>query len=66
MPTAILALLVAISPQAIGQAINALDREGKRPRINRVRYYSMKDFRRALLETDAGKKRKKDIAAIFP
>jgi hypothetical protein len=66
----VLALLIAlhdaVGPKTIGEAINELDRESQELRINLVRYYSMKEFERALLATDAGKKHKKEITALFP
>jgi hypothetical protein len=50
----VLSLLVSlhdrVGPKAIGEAINALDEKDKRLRVNRVRYYSFKELRGALLE----------------
>ncbi|MEM1450636.1 MAG: hypothetical protein AAF726_18675 [Planctomycetota bacterium] len=65
----VLALLFALQEEvgtrAIGDAINALDREDKRLRINHVRYYTLKELEGAL--TDAAKKKKdrRRIAEIF-
>jgi hypothetical protein len=59
------ALHDAVGPKAIGEALNALDEAGRHLRVNRVRYYSMRDFEQALLATKAGKKAKPAIAAAF-
>jgi hypothetical protein len=65
----VLALLVElhdlVGPKAIGEAMNALDAEGKHTRVNRVRYYRMADFERALAATPAGKPKAKAIRAAF-
>jgi hypothetical protein len=64
-----MALLVAlhdlVGPRAIGQAINALDAGGKAQRVNRVRYYTLADFRAALLATTEGKAKSKAIEKVF-
>jgi hypothetical protein len=64
-----LALFVAahdlVGPRAMGLAINALDTEDKHLRVNRVRYYALDAFARALLATDAGKKKAKELRALF-
>ena len=46
-----LALHDQIGPKAIGAAINRLDTDGKSRRINRVRYYTFAELRRALAGT---------------
>jgi hypothetical protein len=46
-----LALHDQIGPKAIGAAINRLDADGKSRRINRVRYYTFAELRRALAGT---------------
>jgi hypothetical protein len=51
----VLALLIAlhddVGPRAIGDAIDRLDAEDDRLRINRVRYYTFGELKSALLET---------------
>jgi hypothetical protein len=65
----VLALLVElhdlVGPEAIGAAMNALDAGGKHTRVNKVRYYRMADFERALVATEAGKPKAKAIRAAF-
>ncbi len=61
----LLALHDAVGPKAIGAALAALDAAGEHLLVNRVRYYAMRDFRRALLATKAGKAKKKVIDAAF-
>jgi hypothetical protein len=66
---AVLALFIAIhdlvGTRAVGEAINALDAEDKRLRVNHVRYYGLDAFAKALLATDAGKKKAKELKALF-
>lgn len=66
---AVLALLVGlhdlVGPAAVGDALNALDRGGKNQRVNRVRYYALRDFEAALVAGDAGRASAKAIAALF-
>jgi hypothetical protein len=66
----VMALLVAlhdaVGPKAIGDAINRLDREDKRLRINRVRYYGFAEFRRALLESVKGKDKRRAVERLLP
>jgi hypothetical protein len=66
----VLALLVAlhdkVGPKALGAAINKLDREDKRLRINNVRYYSMKALKDALLADLKDAKKRREIEALFP
>lgn len=59
------ALHDAVGPKVIGEALNALDAKDKHLLVNRVRYYAMKDFEQALLQTKAGKKAKKKVEAAF-
>lgn len=62
----LVALHDAVGPKAIGEAINALDAKGEHLLVNRVRYYSMANFHKALL-AKAGKDKKKAeaITAAF-
>lgn len=59
------ALHDAVGPKAIGEALTALDSAGRHTRVNRVRYYAMRDFQQALLATKAGKAAKKAVDAAF-
>ncbi|HEX6813040.1 MAG TPA: hypothetical protein VF384_15555 [Planctomycetota bacterium] len=61
----LLALHDAVGPKSIGEALNALDAEGKHQRVNKVRYYAMRDFKAALAATKAGRAKKKQIDAAF-
>lgn len=61
----LIALHDAVGPKAIGEAINALDAKDEHLLVNRVRYYSMANFQKALLATKAGKDKKKAIDAAF-
>ncbi len=54
-----------VGPKAIGEALNALDAKHKHLLVNRVRYYSMRDFEQALIATKAGKRAKKKVEAAF-
>ena len=67
--TQLMALLIAlhdeVSPRGIGEAINFLDREGKCRRINRVRYYTFADFKRALTATVKDPAKKKAALDLF-
>lgn len=54
-----------VGPRAMGEAINALDAEDKRLRINRVRYYDLDAFVKALIVTGAGKKKAKELRALL-
>ncbi len=51
----VLALLIAlhdkVGPKALGEALNLLDRKDQRRRVNRVRYYTFKELREALLKS---------------
>lgn len=60
-----LALHDAVGPKAVGEALAAMDRAGKHTRIQRVRYYAMRDFQQALLATKAGRAAKKAVEAAF-
>lgn len=59
------ALHDSVGPKALGEAIDALDRKDEHLLVNRVRYYSMARFQKALLATKAGKGEKKAIDAAF-
>jgi hypothetical protein len=65
----VLALLIAlhdaVGPRAIGQAINWLDRQDRRLRIHRVRYYTFKELKEALLSTLKSPDDKRSIGGIF-
>jgi hypothetical protein len=65
----VMALLIAlhdeVGPRGIGEAINFLDREGKSRRINRVRYYTFADFKRALTATAKDPAKKKAALDLF-
>jgi hypothetical protein len=64
-----MSLLIALHDQvgarALGDAINFLDREGKNRRINRVRYYALADFQRALVTTLKDPAKKKIVADLL-
>lgn len=59
------ALHDAVGPKAIGEALNTLDAAGKHLLVNRVRYYSMADFERALLATKRGRAAKQAVKTAF-
>jgi hypothetical protein len=65
----VMSLLIALHDQvgarALGDAINFLDREGKNRRINRVRYYALADFQRALVTTLKDPAKKKIVADLL-
>lgn len=61
----LLALHDAVGPRAVGEALNALDADGKHLLVNRVRYYSMRDFAAALLASKEGRAHRKDVEAAF-
>jgi hypothetical protein len=54
-----------IGPRAIGAAINLLDRKDERLRVNRVRYYTLKEIRGALLEVVKDPAKRKAVAALL-
>ena len=54
-----------LGPRALGEAINWLDREDQRLRINRVRYYTFRDLKKGLLETQKKKKARKAIEKLL-
>ncbi len=68
MMALLIALHDAVGPKAIGDAMNLLDAQGKGTKLQyqRTRYYSMKDFRAALLQVVKDAKAKKAVADIFP
>lgn len=55
----LIALHDAVGPKAIGEAINALDAKDEHLLVNRVRYYSMANFQKALLAKFGKDKAKK-------
>ena len=56
-----------VGPKAIGAAINALDAEDKRTRINRVRYYKFEELKKALLAVVAkDKDKQKAVEELLP
>ena len=54
-----------LGPRAIGAAINYLDREDERLRVNGVRYYTLDDLERGLAQTLKGKAKKK-LRGLLP
>lgn len=60
-----LALHTAVGPKAIGEALDELDRKDQNLRVNRVRYYAMRDFQKALLAGKPGQANKKAVEAAF-
>lgn len=56
----------AVGPKAIGDAINLLDREDARRRVNRVRYYTMSGILTALLTVVKDPEKRKAVAALLP
>ncbi len=67
--SSVLALLVGlhdlVGPAAVGDALNALERGGKTRRVNRVRYYALRDLEDALVAGEAGRQKAKAIAVLF-
>jgi hypothetical protein len=61
-----IALHDAVGPKAIGDALNALDAEDKRLRVNRVRYYTFAELKRALLAGAKSDAVRKQISALLP
>jgi hypothetical protein len=55
-----------VGPKAIGAAINHLDAQDKRLRINRVRYYTFAQLKEGLLATAKDAKARKEIEGLFP
>jgi hypothetical protein len=66
----VMSLLIAlhdrIGPKALGVALNALDREDKRLRVNRVRYYGFAELESALLKTLGDPKARAFVAETIP
>jgi hypothetical protein len=61
------ALHDSVGPRAIGAAINALDAKDERQRINRVRYYTFADLKKALLADVAkDKDKRKAVEELLP
>jgi hypothetical protein len=68
---AVMATLVAlhdrVGPKAVGDAINALDAQDERLRINGVRYYKFAELKKALLAVVAkDKDKKKAVEELLP
>ncbi|MHC5040632.1 MAG: hypothetical protein ACYTHM_25245 [Planctomycetota bacterium] len=65
----VLSLLIAlhdgIGPKAMGTALNLLDRTDRRLRINKVRYYTFKEFKSALLKTLKSRKAKVFVTKVM-
>ena len=62
-----IALHDRVGPRAIGEALNALDATGECQRINRVRYYTFKDFKQSLLaEVAKDKVKRKAVEELLP
>ena len=55
-----------VGPKAIGDAINFLDEEDRRLRINGVRYYAFDDLARGFEKTLKSKKQKKLVEELIP
>jgi hypothetical protein len=64
--SALVALHDRVGPKAIAAAINDLDAEDKRLRINRVRYYTFRELRGALLKTVKEPAKRKAVEEILP
>ncbi len=66
----ILALLFAlhdaVGPKAVGAAINLLDAKDQRLRVNRVRYYTFRALREALLATLKRKADRDAVSRLLP
>jgi hypothetical protein len=66
----VLALFIALhdklGPKAVGDAINHLDASGQALRVQRVRYYSFRQLREALLATLKEPDRKRAAAEVMP
>ncbi|MBI4583260.1 MAG: hypothetical protein HY717_04475 [Planctomycetes bacterium] len=65
----VLALLIAlhdrVGPKAIGEAINFLDRQDRRLRINQVRYYTFKELKTGLLATLKSPESRQAVERVF-
>jgi hypothetical protein len=61
-----IALHDGVGPKAIGAAINLLDREDRRLRIHRVRYYKLHELRAALLRTLKEPEKRKVVEGLLP
>jgi len=60
-----IALHDRLGPKALGDAINWLDAQDKRLRINRVRYYTFKELREGLLATQKGVEARKAVEELL-
>lgn len=69
-PDGVLKTLVAlhdgVGPRALGEAVNRLDREDRRERVNRVRYYTFREIRGALLETVREPGKRRAVESLLP
>ncbi len=69
-PQGVMRILVSLhdtaGPRAIGAAVNLLDRRDERLRVNRVRYYTFREIRAALLEVVKDPDLRKKVAEILP
>lgn len=54
-----------VGPGGLGRAINELDREDKRLRRNRVRYYSFRELAKALAKGEKDKQKRKALDDLF-
>ena len=54
-----------VGPRRIGDAMNRMDAKEMGHRINRVRYYGLKDFERALLDGATSRAEKVKIGELF-
>jgi hypothetical protein len=55
-----------VGPRAIGDAINLLDRKDGCLRVNRVRYYTFREIRAALLEVLDDPAKRKAVSGLLP
>jgi hypothetical protein len=55
-----------VGTQAVGDAINFLDRRDERLRVNRVRYYTLREILTTLLEVVKDPAKRKAVAALLP
>ena len=67
---AVMALLMAlhesVGPKAIGDAMNLLDRQNKRLRVNNVRYYTFRELREGLVAVVKEKTQKQAVVGLIP
>ena len=69
-PEGVMKVLVSlhdtVGPRAIGDAVNLLDRADRRARVNRVRYYTFREIRGALLEVVKDPAKRKAVGGLLP